>query len=273
MSIEQLVASLQAANGDPDRLGLITLDTVLASRGESELRRVVEAAAIPHWFDARILGCCAELDAEQSESALGKLRALPMVEAFAARGGVNVHEATRMALRDHLLKTDPDRFHHLSTRAANCFHGDEPHLRIEALYHRLIAEPEQGADALRQQWLEWDSAGRQEALQSLAVVLEELIRHQELAPAARAQCILRFCYIRNFSLPLRQAEVLGREAQKIIEGRNNPEDALDGHDILGKSMERLGRLAEALAEYEAAKEIVLTLTARDPDNANWRRRP
>ena len=199
----------------------------LPAEENAELRHVVEAAAIPHWFDAKILACCAELDAEQSESAFGKLHTLPMVEDFAARGGMNVHEATRMALRDHLVKTDPDRFHHLSTRATNCFQGDEPHLRIEALYHRLIAEPEQGRDALRQLYSQWNSAGQHEALQSLAVVLEELIRHQTLAPAARAQCILRFCDIRGASLPSQQTEVLGREAQAVIGDSNNAADLCD----------------------------------------------
>ena len=54
------------------------------------------------------------------------------------------------------------------SRATSCFQGDEPaSLRIETLYHRLIAEPEQGRDALRQLYSQWNSADQHEALRSL----------------------------------------------------------------------------------------------------------
>ena len=67
-----------------------------------------------------------------------------MIEGFPARQGWNVHEATRMALRNHVLETDPERFRRLSARAASCLSGDDPHHRIEAVYHRLVADPPDG---------------------------------------------------------------------------------------------------------------------------------
>ena len=271
MSIEALLAGIAAATGDPARLSLATLDVVLALRGEPELRSAVHAAAIPHWFNAEILACCTETDHETSERIFARLQTLPMVETFAARGGMNVHEATRLALRDHLLNTDPDRFHRLSSRAANCFEGDAPHLLIEALYHRLVTEPVLGAEALRQLCLQWDSAGKHEVLQSLAVVLEELVRNQTLAPGARAQCIVRLCEIRGDSLPAQQAEALGREAQSIMIGDSDAAGLCDCVNLVGVTLERQGRLPDALNQYRQQMDICHAEIRRNPENAYWRR--
>ena len=43
------------------------------------------------------------------------------------------------------------------------------------------------------------------------------------------------------------------------------------HDNIAGILEAQGKLAEALAEYEAEKRTMQELTARDPDNAQWRR--
>src|SRR3954467_329006 len=98
-----------------------------------------------------------------------------MVEGFPTRQGWNIHEATRLALRNHLLETDPERFRRLSARAASCLSGDDRHHRIESVYHRLVAAPREGADSLRQLYSSWYFEGRYENLQSLAIVLEEVL--------------------------------------------------------------------------------------------------
>jgi tetratricopeptide (TPR) repeat protein len=274
MSIDRLLAQIEAAKDDPTRLALITLDAVLASREQTALRPVVEAAAIPHWFDAKLLAGCMEIHGERNASLEGifeELCALPMVEPFAARNGWNVHARTRLALRDHLQSADPGRFHCLSSRAASCFAGEAPHLRIEALYHLLVAEPQQGTDALRQLWLQWHATGRHEALQSLAVVLEELIKNQALAPTARAQGIVRFCMIRDASLPAQQTEALCREAQTLMTDGNNAADLCDCVNLVGQALERQGQLGQALDQYRRQMDICHAEVRRDPDSAYWRR--
>jgi hypothetical protein len=42
------------------------------------------------------------------------------------------------------------------------------------------------------------------------------------------------------------------------------------HNNVGSVLEAQGRLAEALAEYEAAEKILLTLTSAAPDHARWK---
>jgi hypothetical protein len=320
MNIDELIAELRAAQGDPAKLTLATLDAMLSGTGQSKLRPAVEAAAIPHWFDADILACLMETEAQSAGDILAALRTLPMIEGFPARHGWNVHEATRKALRNHLLETDPERFHRLSVRAASCLSGDDPHHRIESVYHRLVADPRDGADSLRQLCSDWSAEGRYAPLQSLAVVLEELLNSNWLEPLARAQCLLRFCEIRYEYLLSQRMEMLGHEALKILsdesidyqncsadlrdchcivghaleqQGRIRPaldhfEQCLDichgevtrnpndwawqrelsvAHNRIGRILGAQGRLAEALAKYEADKRIMNELTARDPDNA------
>jgi hypothetical protein len=89
---------LQEAQGDPQKLALVTLDIVLES-SEPWMRDVVEAAAVPHWFTAGILGALVQVDPDTAGRYLQALTRLPMVETFAARNGWNVHEMSRLALR------------------------------------------------------------------------------------------------------------------------------------------------------------------------------
>jgi tetratricopeptide (TPR) repeat protein len=207
--------------------------------------------------------------AERANGFFSQLCSLPMVEPFPARGGMTVNNSYRMALRDYVRKADPGRFHRLSQRAASCFRGDAPQLRIEALYHRLAAEPEQGADALRALCAQWRLAGQLEALQSLALALEELITTQTLTPVARVQCILRFCEIRGESLVSQRAEDLCREAQAAIADADHAQDRCDCHNLMGNALARQHRLREALLQYQQQLAICRAETQRNRENDAW----
>ncbi len=99
MDIAAKLAKLEQAQGDPRKLALAAVDIFLSSKDEPWLREALEAAAIPHWFNAKILGKLLEVDETTSERFIAGLKELPFVERFEARGGWNVHEATRLALR------------------------------------------------------------------------------------------------------------------------------------------------------------------------------
>ena len=174
MNIEEAISQLQAAQGDRDSLALATMAIVLASY-EPELQHVLEAAAIPHWFDARILSVVLGIDQTNASRSVDKLQGLPMVESFVARHGWNVHEATRLAVRRRLAREEPERLQLLSTRAAKYFEADEPAWCVEAIYHRLVATPEEGADELERVLRKWNGAGHYEPMQALSIALGELL--------------------------------------------------------------------------------------------------
>ncbi len=270
MDIEDAIQRLEVAQGDPEALALATVDVVLSSYAPV-LYTALEAAAVPHWFDAKVLSALLETDEATANTWLDELSGLPMVESFAAREGWNVHEATRLALRNRMADGASSRFRDLSARAAQCFASDDPAWRVESTYHQLLAAPEEAADQLERLWKEWDYTGRHEQLQALGVALDELIRTGQLAPPARARSLLCLGWIRQSTLLLRKAEELAHEALVLFQQLQHEPGQADAHDQLGDILVDAGNLAEALRAYEASKAIRERLTERDPENTDWQR--
>jgi tetratricopeptide (TPR) repeat protein len=270
MDFEEAISRLQAAQGNPEKLTLATVDIVLATH-EPALRTALEAAAVPHWFDARILSALLETNEAVASKWVEELRQLPMVEAFPAHDAWNVHEATRLALRRRLASEEVSRLHALSALAAKCFENDGPASRVETIYHRLLAAPEQAADELERLWKEWNGAGHYEPLQALSVALGELILADQLTPSARARSLVCFGLIRSGMLPLRKAKELSREALKLFHNLGHESGEADARNQLGNILRAEGNLAGALREYEAYKQIMERLTQCDPDNTDWQR--
>jgi len=270
MKIDEILSQLQAAQGDPEKLTLATLELVLATH-PATLRDAFEAASIPHWFDAEILGKLLQIDQAGAEEALEQLRTLPMIESFAARNGWNVHEATRLALRKQLHDDTPQRFHLLLSRAAECFEGNDPVSRIETIYHRLLAVPEDAASELEQLWKAWDDAGRYESLQALALALHELIRSNHLTGLARARALVCLGWIRRGQLTLRNAEEFAREALDIFRRLSNEPGEADVHSQLGDILETAGNLPESLVEFGLNRQIRVRLVNQEPENAERQR--
>jgi hypothetical protein len=157
MDIDAQIAAIQAAAGDPKRLALTLLDFGQAPPG-SDLRRALECAAVPRWFDARILTHLLDPDllaAADADTWLTRLTALGCVEPLPARGGWNVHETTRLALREGLHAADPARIAALARRAMDAFASDDMAARIEHAYHLVLADPGGAYDRLR--WLAQDT--------------------------------------------------------------------------------------------------------------------
>jgi tetratricopeptide (TPR) repeat protein len=151
---DDLLARLQAAESAEERDWLVT-ETLLESL-PAELRQAAWAAAVPHWFDASILAALLDREPEECAALYADLQALPFVEPFEARGGQNVHEVTRTAMLAKLWSERRDEYRALSARAAATFaDGDEPEMRIEEIYHLLVADPDAGAAALYEQGWKW----------------------------------------------------------------------------------------------------------------------
>ena len=99
MEFAEVLERLRQAGGDPEQLLLATVDFTLATHGP-RLREALETAAIPHWFDERILARLLVTDAGEAAVLRDRLQSLPMVEPFAAREGWNVHQSTRLGVCD-----------------------------------------------------------------------------------------------------------------------------------------------------------------------------
>ncbi len=86
-----------------------------------------------------------------------------------------MHDTARLALRDRMKAESPERLAVLSERARACFVGEALHLRIEALYHRFITQPEAAQQECSMLYSDWVSSGFYEGLSALGLALEELL--------------------------------------------------------------------------------------------------
>ena len=134
---------LRAAQGNPALLALATVDLahqrLPAGSGRGSRTR---------WSPPRCrIGATAtsstallDMQRRRGNRLLGQLRTLTVIEPFPARGehAVNVHEATRLALREHLYTHDAARWSALATRArAHVARHPRPHRgTLPPLRHR-----------------------------------------------------------------------------------------------------------------------------------------
>lgn len=274
MSFDEQLRVLQAAEGDPARLALATVDLAypdLPAAERSLLKGGLEAAAIPHWCDEGILSALLDIPRKKGAEQLARLNGLSVVERFTARGALNVHEATRLVLRQRLASAEADRFRLLSARAAACFQGESaPAARIEWIYHRLCADPEAGAGELEVLQREWLLIGRPEDKVALATALAELEQTRLVQDRGRLWVLLTTAWVGvdrgEVTQPARADEILGlakslRDA--VAEG--------EAHALLGESLRARGKLEEARKAFEKSKSICERLAKEDPDNPDLRR--
>src|SRR5215218_2612385 len=152
MELSEQLELLQSAEGDAAQLALLTIDltfTDIQARERTALRAALEAAAVPHWCDTPMLSALLQAPESVASELLSRLVDLPLIEPFPARGpaAVNVHEASRLAIRAQLASRDMPLLQQLSARAASHLAGDlQPSAVIEYLYHRLVADPQHAAD-------------------------------------------------------------------------------------------------------------------------------
>jgi tetratricopeptide (TPR) repeat protein len=186
MNLAEQLRLLQAAQGDPAKLALATVELKYPGLPQAERARVkasLEAAAIPHWCDATILAALLEISLEESAALLRQLRGLTVVEPFLARGNtaLNVHEAARLALRKSLASREADRFRVLSARAERHFETDlSPAGRIERMFHRLWLDPERAGPEIEQ--MELDLRHKVEDGLALAASLHECVSDESAPP-------------------------------------------------------------------------------------------
>ena len=280
MTAEETIAKLHAAQGDPRRLALATLDIVLSSH-KPELRDVIEAAAIPHWFTKDILAQLLEIDDGLASEYMDQLQRFPMVERFSARDGWNVHEATRLALRSQWATEKSTTFSKLSARAAQCFAGNEPHQRIERLFHLFVAAPSEAESNISTLRKEWRGSEKLLTLGPLTLELGadkllpegtefqiELVRlDQTLGDVARS-----FGQSQQARIYFERAEA---NAERLAQAEPNradlQRDLSFSYSKLGDLARDLGQNESAEAYFQKAHAIAERLTQAEPNRADLQR--
>ena len=144
---DRILQVLTETQRDPARLALASVDLrypeLLADEREN-IRNAMVAAAVPHWFDVPFLAALLDITPEEAAIRVDQITRLSNVEPFPARGetAYNVHEASRLPLREYLRIHQPDLWKLYAQRARDhvAASGAQDHLRIEALFHQFAAD-------------------------------------------------------------------------------------------------------------------------------------
>ena len=204
MDFEEQFRILESARGNPALLALATVDFAHGDVSQADRRSVKDAlvaAAVPHWCDPPLLAALLGTSVDVADRLLASLGPLTVVEPFAARGAqaVNVHETARLALREHLRTTDPERWTLYAQRARDhLLSNPAPHARIEALFHLFAIDPAAAAADCEKLDRMLAGQGRPEVRHGLAVALRELTKAGWLTGAAQIEALLAPLEVRSW---------------------------------------------------------------------------
>lgn len=269
-ALDALLAEIQAAAAKPDGMTLLTVDQLTA--GRPDLRRALEAAAVPHWWDdvllARLLPD--DLAAEAAQWA-EQLRALSVVESYLARPQAsNVHEVTRQALRAQLHREG--RLQQAAARALRAFPLPAESAAtadvLEHLFHHLSAEPAAAAERLEQTWRSWNDTGGWRDLLDLAAILEEAL--PALTGPARARALLCHAAVRFHHQPASTLLPAVEESFRLFTTLRDDRAQAQAANLLGDILLWHGQTGDAeaaLAHYQRGLQIREALLAANPDSA------
>lgn len=255
---DDFLSRLAAAQTTEERAWIATED--LLNGLPSDLSSAAWAAAIPHWFDADILGALRPELKESAQQLYASLQPLPFVEVFSGRG-CNIHELTRKVMLDHLWRNDSEEFRAISARAAEYFSGDDkPERKIEWLYHLVVADAANGADEFRKLDEEWSNTFRYSELAALANVLLEHAESNRITGRARAAIYLS----------KGEAEQRAYRTSEALEALNKArQETEDDQGLLAYTLIAIGDVLrfldqneEALARYNEALPLFRVLGNR-----------
>ena len=261
------IERLSQARGNSAEMALAALDFLLDVQPEgSELRKAIEAAAVPHWFDFAILAQLLLLQEVEARALTKRLAALPMIEPFAGRSNEakNVHTTTRLALRNRLYSDDPDYLRLLSQRAykalGNSLSSD---IVTERLYHRFIVEPDLAADESVELLRAWTGGGRPELSETLSGVLEELEHAGLITGRPRAEALLVIGWVRSNRGEVSRLSDLIATAVTLARENGNPSTIGRALAIQGDLLVAKGNLSQAITAYTEADQLLSTVLAED----------
>jgi hypothetical protein len=150
-------------------------------------------------------------------------------------------------------------------------HEDAPEVVSGQILRELVAEPKSASEKLYAVWARWTRAGKEQSLQVLAVMLREALKLPELVPLARGYATVCLGWIMQGRLSQVEIEALARTALTLFQQVGEAKGEAEACCLLGQALQKRGSLPEAFREYEFAKRIMLRLTLREPENADFQR--
>jgi tetratricopeptide (TPR) repeat protein len=275
MTSAEALQLLVDAKDDNEKIALASVEIAVSSQPterQASVREAIFAAAVPHWFDEKILAAILDISPNTASELCAVLNSFSFVEAFPRYHACNIHERTRSHLLAFLNREDKQKYDIYSARSAAYFQtGTAPHERIEAAYHQLIAAPEAGAQTIATLYDQWKAQGAWEILQALAAPLDEHIQFHRLQDAALAMTLGVVAASRAPYQSLAQNELLLNQAAEIFAQLGDSRRRGATLTRLGTIQQARGDLAGAQRSFEESMEIFKKLAELHPENAACQR--
>lgn len=241
---------------------------------QAELKRCLEAIAIPRWCDETMLAALLDLNPADSADRLARLHGLNIVEPDPARGetAVKLPPATRQVLRRILSTVEPGRFRTLSLRAAAHFQENpSPAARIEWIFNLLCGDPERGADELKKLDHHWTSQGHSEERHALAIALRELEQTGAVAGRTRAWVLLAMAWEHEFQGETAEWAKLANQALRIAREAGDHSAEAEALCAMGDALKAQHKLDEAKAAFDELLILSQQRAQQHPDSPAWQR--
>jgi tetratricopeptide (TPR) repeat protein len=276
-ALDDILGRLEAARGDVRAQAAITAEFAISVQREGirdRLRAALDAAAVLRWFDAALLAHLLDAGVEEARSLFQTLVTLPFVERFPVREGdvFNLHDATRLGSRRALARDDAPRFRSLAARAAAAFaHDDSSAGRIEWIYHRLCAAPDEAATELEGLDRYWSGSARPEDHQALAIALRELEHTGLVRGRAQVWVLLSVAWVRVSRGEFAEMQSTAVRILELARAARDERAEADAQCLVGDVLQAQGKLGEAQAAFGEYLAISRRLAEADPSNAGWQR--
>ena len=276
MTSAEALQLLVDAKGDDEKITLATVEIAAPSQAtglQNLVREAIYAAAVPHWFDEKILAALLNGTTPETASQLYRiLKDFSFVEDFPRYQACSIHERARSHLLAFLNRESPEKYQLYSSRCFEYFAaGTTPQELIEAAYHQLVAAPDVGADTIGILYDQWSQSGAWETLQAMAAPLDERLRSRRLEDLALAAPLVVVASIRAPYQSLAKTQPLLDQALEIYRRLRDARQESVVLDKLGVIQQARGDLEGAQRSYEASMEIRKKLSERDPENTEWQR--
>jgi tetratricopeptide (TPR) repeat protein len=270
MNFKEQLKILQGAAGNPALISLATVDLThhnLSASDRARLREALLAASVPHWVDVPFLAALLDTTAVEAATLVERLRALKNIEPFPARGegAINVHEASRLHLREYLRSKEPSLWKLYSERArAFVISGTETHLRVEALYHLFAVDSNVAVTECDR--LDREIMNNPSRRVALVLPLQELLSAGWLDDAAKVESALVSLSYRDYRGETAQLEQSVSEILKLAEKAAHASKLADAHDLMSRVYEARGNSDAARSAAIEFLRISRGLVAEDPSN-------
>jgi len=253
-------------NNAADRLIVANFQRILAEAGPRQ-GEVLRRCAIPRWFDLGVLAALRER-ADGNERVMELLRGYSFVRPI-GDGRYAYQDEVRTMLLAEWRAQQPDEFRALNRRLTDHFANrtaasrpDELHLpnmlllvrpagdwdlwEREALYHRLIADPQAGLDQLRSAFDQAEAGYRLAEAEALLQITNEIP-----FDAAGARWV-RYMRARIERALLHLDTAIAQLEGLLAEPALDPQLAAEANQTLGDALTETGQWARAIELYRSS---------------------